>query len=57
MSDRHTGPWMDVTFQSRGRSGRIWLARFECGSAAANHRAAVEVAWKMNARIITVIAA
>lgn len=43
-------PHLLVTFRSRFRSRRVWLARFECG--AENALEAVRVAWRHNAEII-----
>lgn len=47
------GPVLDVTFRSRGRSGRIWTARFECGSERENALQALRVAHLHNASIAT----
>lgn len=41
-----------VTFKTRGKSGRVWEAKFDCGSASENALAAVTVAWKMYATIV-----
>lgn len=43
---------IEVTFQSLGRSGRIWTAVFDLGSPEANGIKALEAAWKHNARIL-----
>lgn len=42
-----------VTFRSLGKSGREWVEHFDLGSEEANAHAAVTVAWKNNAAVIS----
>lgn len=43
---------IEVTFRSKNRSGRVWVARFDMGSDHENALAALTVAFKHNAAII-----
>lgn len=43
---------LHVTFKSKGKSGRVWTATFDLGSAEENALHALEVAWKQNAVIL-----
>lgn len=44
---------MQVTFKSKGKSGRVWTAIFDLGSDEENTLSALRVAWKQNATIVS----
>ncbi len=43
---------IEVTYRSRGRSGRVWSVVFNLGSAEENSLAALRVAYTHNAEIL-----